>query len=155
VPLSSDPERRAKQLGNLRNFPAAPAGNRRAATHGLSDAVNRGLMTSVMAPLYRDAEAWAEDRWPWLDETRRKLVAFLAAKVDRVKVWTVDEGSDILDRRGKHTVRAHPIIDSGDRWEARLWGLIRELDAEQRERERVDPFAELEAIAVELEAGKQ
>jgi hypothetical protein len=65
----------------------------------------------------------------------------LAAKVERVRIWC-DE-NDILDRRARHSVRAHPVVDSADRWAARLDVMIRQLDAEKSEREAISPHKRL------------
>lgn len=48
MPLSRDPDKRAKQLANLRAAPPAPRGHRRAVTHG-------GY--SIVGPLERDRKA--------------------------------------------------------------------------------------------------
>jgi hypothetical protein len=125
--LSPDPVKRQRQLANLR-----PRSDARL-THGTNSQV-------VLAPLRKQADDWALDRWPWLDDTRRALVADLAARIRRVEIWA-DE-NDILFRRGTRSVRAHPIVDSADRWQARLDGLIRQLDAEQRERDRPESLIE-------------
>ena len=61
-----------------------------------------------------------------LDSERVGLVASLAARVKRVQDWA-DE-TDILDRQGRHRIRAHPVIDSLDKWEHRLTGTFRLLD---------------------------
>jgi hypothetical protein len=74
------------------------------------------------------------------------LVADLAARVERVRIWANE--NDLLLRRGTHSVRAHPVVDSADRWSARREQLIRQLDAEQRERddsEQTNHWRELEA----------
>lgn len=72
-------EGRAAQLANLNGS--------RPPSHGLRSRV-------VMAPLREQAEEWALKRWPQLDDTRRHLVASLAARVERVRIWS--DSNDIL-----------------------------------------------------------
>jgi hypothetical protein len=119
VPLSKDPGRRAAQLRNLEKSNGRPPG------HGLTS-------KRVMRPYREAAEAWARSRWPWLDDTRVHLVTGPAARVARVRDWE-DQNDIVLGRPGRAT-RAQQIVVDADRWEARLLVLIKELDAEARER---------------------
>jgi len=131
--ISADPVKRKHQLANLQRGAATK--------HGTNSA-------TVMAPLRAEAELWASSRWPWLDSVRLVLVADLAARVNRVRIWSDEH--DIIHSRGVRAVQAHPIVDSADRWQARLDTMIQRLDAETRERSRpkpVDVDAELAAIA--------
>ena len=82
---SLDPGARARSLANLRPAPPVPElGNTRRMVHGLRS-------PRVMAPYQAAAEAWALARWPNVDETRRHMVADLAADIERVREWKVDE----------------------------------------------------------------
>lgn len=112
-------EGRAAQLANLTGS--------RPPSHGLRSRV-------VMAPLREQAEEWARVRWPNLDDTRRHLVASLAARVERVRIWS--DSNDILIGGSRRPARTHPVVDSCDRWEARLDQMIRTLDVEQAERDK-------------------
>lgn len=125
---------RQAQLANLTGS--------RPPSHGLRSRV-------VMAPLREQAEQWALERWPQLDDTRRHLVASLAARVERVRIWSDD--NDILIGGSRRPVRTHPVVDSCDRWEARLDQMIARLDAEQRQGND-DPQAAIDAVLAELQA---
>jgi hypothetical protein len=120
MPTSKDPILRQRQFANLSR-------NGRPPGHGLQS-------KRIMVPLRQQAEAWARDRWPWLDDTRIHLVSDLAARVERVRVWS-DE-NDILIGRSQRVTRAHPVVDSADRWAQRLDGMIDKLDAEAAAREK-------------------
>jgi hypothetical protein len=113
-------EGRRRQLGNMQQ-PGQPSN---ALVHGVH-------ADHKLAPLRREALEWSRERWPWLDDTRRALVADLAARIRRVEIWA--DGADILLRR-KTGVHVHPVVADADRWQARLESLIERLDAEQRER---------------------
>jgi hypothetical protein len=114
------PEGRQRQLGNMQR-PGQPSN---ALVHGVHSEYKLG-------PLRREALDWSRERWPWLDDTRRALVADLAARIRRVELWA--DGADILLKR-KTGVSAHPVVADADRWQARLDSLIERLDGEQRER---------------------
>jgi len=63
-------------------------------------------------------------------------------------MWCADH--DIPVQRNVHKTSIQPAVSESDRWEARLWALTRELDAEARERTRPKPIdvdSELAAIA--------
>jgi hypothetical protein len=116
----------------------AEAANDRATRHGCdSDA--------RLAPLRVEGERFARDRWPWLDPARTALVADLSARVELARRWVEARGL-IRNRVGD----VFPVVDRLERWSARLEGLIVRLDAEARERERVDPAHELDAVVAEI-----
>jgi DNA-binding Lrp family transcriptional regulator len=95
---------------------------------------------ATMTPLRIEAEDWARDRWPWLDETRTKLIADLAAKVEAERQWREEHG---LLRNRRHGI-VWPVVADGERWARRLAEEIRLLDTEARERERADPALTLD-----------
>ena len=71
------PEGRSAQLANLKT---------RTPTHGTQSTV-------LLQPLIEQAEQWARAQWPFLTDARLHLVALLAAKVERVRLWAA--GNDI------------------------------------------------------------
>jgi hypothetical protein len=140
--VRSDPKKRARQLENLRR------GHVPSATEYQGGDVTWGLHVGPvpLGPLVREAEVWSRDRWPWLDETRLALVAVLAARVRRVELWC--EQNDVVFHPRHQRASVHPIIDSCDRWEARLAVMIEKLDKEANERRGSDPLS-LEAVVAE------
>jgi len=133
VPLSNDPEKRSRQLANLRPVTAS-------LQHGAQSKV-------LLAPLKAEAARWARDRWPWLDDTRLALIATLAARIRRVEMWC-DE-NDIIAARNRHTIRCQPVVAECDRWEARLEVLIRQLDVEGLARRQADAEVTFEQVMSE------
>lgn len=131
----------------------APIGNTYTLKHGLGS-------SRTMAPYQALAEEWAAQRWPNLDQTRRHLVADLAADVERVRDWK--QNADIMvevpvERSGRRVKvwDLHPAVDKTDRRADRLWRMIAELDAEQRERNSAHPQATIDAVLAELAEGDE
>jgi len=116
---------RSNQRANLRGGPNALI------THGTRSPV-------LLAPLRAEALAWTHERWPWLDDVRRQLVADLAARVHRYEVWS-DQNDIVVIRRDKRTTNVQPVVAEADRWQTRLWSLVNQLDAEARERRSMSP----------------
>jgi len=135
---SADPQKRERQLANLRR------GHVPSESEGRSPKSRPAPV--ALGPLTVEARAWAADRWPWLDDTRLALIAVLAARVRRVELWA--QRNDVIFHPRKERASVHPIIDSCDKWEARLATMIEKLDREARERRREDPLS-LEAIVAE------
>ena len=151
-PTSLDADARSRSLANLKDAPPAPRGNLRHLKHGVRS-------ERVMAPYRARAIEWAEARWPWLDPTRRELVADLAARCQRVVDWS-NEGDVLVEVPSGPGSRikvwqAHPIVSDADKWQSRLWNLIGDLDAEQRERDSAHPQASIDAVLAELAEGDE
>ena len=106
MPLSKDPDRRAKQLANLR-----PAG---AVTHGATS-------ERKLAPLRDRHRDELMRRFPQLDEQRLSLLADLLARCDLAR--------DFIDVRGlmRNTREPHPVLELLSRWERRAWEMLGEL----------------------------
>jgi hypothetical protein len=106
VALSEDPEKRKRQLGNLR-----PAG---AVKHG---ATSEGKLK----PLRAKHRGELLHRFPGLDRQRPDLLSDLLAQIDLAREY--------LDDRGpmRNTREAHPLLVQLDRWERRSWQMLREL----------------------------
>lgn len=92
MPLSSDPERRARQLANLRPAPPAPpAGNVRALTHGgtarKATLIRAGSWAQrILAEL--EAEAPLRDNAGGLPVHDRQVVELLASALARLEAVT-------------------------------------------------------------------
>ena len=111
MPLSTDPVRRAKQLGNLR-----PAG---AVKHG---ATSEGKL----APLRAQHRSALLQRFPGLDEQRLSLLADLLARIELA--------GEFIDVHGlmRNTRQPHPVLELLSRWERRAWEMLSALEAERR-----------------------
>lgn len=120
--------------------PAGP-GNDRATKHGVDSEIR-------LAPLRVEGERWARGRWPWLDDARVALVADLMARTELARRWIEAQGTVVRNKAGE----VYPVVDRLERWSARLDDLIGRLDRETAERDKVNPIAELAAIAAEVEA---
>lgn len=112
MPLSNDPERRAKQLANLR-----PAG---AVKHG---ATSEGKL----APLREQHRATLLERFPWLDEYRLSLLADLLARCDLAREY--------LDAHGlmRNMRQPHALLEPLARWERRAWEMLRDVRPPQQQ----------------------
>jgi hypothetical protein len=129
MPLSSDPERRAKQLANLQ-----PAG---ATKHGAQS-------ERKLAPLREKHRAELLERFPRIDEQRLSLLCDLLARIDLAR--------EFIDTNGvmKNSREAYPLLQMVERWEGRCWRMMGELiprhekptDDVHRPGELLDPFVQ-------------
>lgn len=97
MPLSGDPEARARQLANLRDAPPAPAGNRRAMVHGgyaaLSADELEPKVREVRDALAADAPLRDPDgSLPAADATVVRLFASCLVRLERVEHDLADHG---------------------------------------------------------------
>jgi hypothetical protein len=96
MPLSHDPEARARQLGNLRNAPAPEPGNRRAMTHGGKASARllpvKGKSRAIYAMLAEDAPLRENDGLPAADRTLVELLALCLARLESLAAWLEAHG---------------------------------------------------------------
>lgn len=104
-----------------------------------------------LAPLRLEGERFARQRWPWLDDARVALVSDLMARTELARRWLEDRGTVVSNRHG----RVFPVAVQLDAWSRRLDEMLVRLDAEHRERGRVDPTAALEAHVAEIAAARE
>lgn len=133
MPTSRDPRRAAIQRANLRNAPAAPVGNRRAATHGAYAALPAERVDEkvreVAAALAQDAPVRAEDGG--LPAADVVVVRQLAETLCRL-----DDISDYLVRRGweDDSGKPRPVLEYEGRLRSHVLDLLRELGMTPRSR---------------------
>jgi phage terminase small subunit len=133
VPTSRDPAKRARQLANLRNAPAAPGGNRRTVTHGAyaNLPVERvsAKVREVAAALALDAPVRAEDGG--LPAADAVVVRQLAEALCRL-----DDIAEYLQRRGweDSSGKPRPVLDYEGRLRGHVLDLLRELGMTPRAR---------------------
>jgi hypothetical protein len=104
-PLSRDPHKRARQLANLRNAPAAPRANTRALRHGAYAQISKQALDEKTREIF---EAFAEDvplrdpdgGLPSADALPVRLLAEALVRLDSV--------SEYLRRRGWETDDGQP-----------------------------------------------
>ena len=126
-PLSRDPERRVRQLQNLRRGGnPAPAGNARARTHGGYGAIAARDLDAKRAEVYDALSADAPLRdpdggLPRHDSLAVRLLAEVLCRLDSV--------SDYLDRRGWQEADGspRPAVEVERRLRAECLDLAREL----------------------------
>lgn len=100
MPASRDPEKRSRQLANLRNAPAAPAGNRRAVKHGvyarIADAELEAKARKIFDAIAADAPVRAVDGGlPAHDTIAVRLLAETLIRRERVLAEEVAHGLEI------------------------------------------------------------
>lgn len=96
TPLSSDPDKRSKQLANLRPAPGAPQENRRAVRHGGYAAVVRerveGKVREVFDALAADVPLREEGALPAADQAQVHLLAEALCRLEDVSANVRDFG---------------------------------------------------------------
>lgn len=107
-PLSDDPRRRERQLGNLRRGQTVVPGNQAARTHGayarVADDLIDDKVREVATALAEDAPVKdADGGLPAHDAPLVRLFAEVLCRVDSVAAYLRDHG--ILDNRGRLRVR--------------------------------------------------
>ena len=123
MPLSRDPERRGRQLGNLRRAPAAPVGNLRTLHHG-GRATAKTLPVAETAEEIRQALAdsapvRAQDGGlPPADEAAVEVAALALARVRRVTAWL--DAFGYLDERTGDVKPAARYLEQATRTAERL-----------------------------------
>ncbi len=133
----------ARQVANGNLVRTVPGQSSATLTHGTRSPLK-------LAPLRLEGEAWVSTRWPFLDDTRVKLIGDLAARIELARRFTDTKG--ILRHKGHGIV--YPIVEQLDRWERRLSDEIKSLDAEARELAKVDSTTALNAHLAEIAAGR-
>ena len=131
MPLSKDPNRREKQLANLR-----PSG---ATKHGVTRARR-------LEPLRAKHRAELLAHFPQIDTFRLSLLCDLLARCDLAR--------EFLDVHGlmRNTRQAHPVLDLVTRWERRAWEMLSQLgpkDSSARAWDRDTPELQIELTADE------
>jgi hypothetical protein len=104
MPLSADPEKRATQLANLRNAPAAPDGNQRAIKHGAYRAVLDAAdlheaEQRIFAALAEDAPVRDHGQLPAADTAAVRLLADVLVRLDDLRAYLRRRG--IEDGKGR------------------------------------------------------
>lgn len=126
MPLSNDPAKRARQLGNLRPAPAAPFGNRRHLIHGAYAAIARERIDAkaleVFEAIASDVPVRADDGGlPAADALPVRLLAELLCRLDSIAHY--------LARRGWEDENGEPraVLDIEARLRSQAVELMREL----------------------------
>jgi hypothetical protein len=135
MPSSNDPARRATQLSNLRNFPAAPEGNENAATHRgyASVSVERreehvSVIYSALADIAPLREA---GELPAADQALLMVAAETHARLQDVKVFLDEHG--VTDSRK----RMRPAVLVEQRLRRELVSYLVELGMSARSRAKM------------------
>jgi hypothetical protein len=115
MPLSHDPDRRAAQLANLRNAPAAPLGNRRRVSHGAFARIAPERLEAkalqVFEALAADAPVRADDgTLPAADVVAVRLLADAMCRLENIRQYLARKGWEGEDGRPR------PVLE----YEARL-----------------------------------
>jgi phage terminase small subunit len=133
MPASRDPSKRAVQLANLRNAPAAPRGNRRTVTHGAYAALPAervdGKVRQVADALAQDAPVRADDGGlPAADAVAVRQLAEALCRLDDI--------AEYLGRRGweDDSGKPRPVLDYEGRLRSHVLDLLRELGMTPRAR---------------------
>ena len=110
MPTSRDPARRARQLANLRNAPAAPSGNRRAVKHGayarIADSELEAKAAEIFDAVAADAPVRAADGGlPAADVIAVRLLAETLIRRERVLAEEVAHGIEIASGPRKGELR--------------------------------------------------
>jgi hypothetical protein len=123
MPLSTDPDKRARQLANLQ--PAA------AIRHGVTS-------ERELEPLRVKHRAELRERFGRIDEHRLTLLSNLLARLDLAHEY--------VDVHGlmRNTRQAHPVLALLERWEQHSWRMLSELQPiKQAPVETPEPIREL------------
>lgn len=126
MPLSKDPKKRAVQLSNLRSVPPAPAGNRRAESHGAYAQIARAELEGKVAEVYDALTGDAPVRegdgtLPAADGPAVRMLAEALCRIDRIAEYLERRGWE--DRAGK----PRPVLDYEARLRAHSLDLLKEL----------------------------
>ena len=137
VPLSRDPQARGRQLANLVSAPSAPAGNRRARSHGgyaVVTARERDVKArEVFAALSADAPLRGPDGGlPSADTAVVSLFARCLVQLERVEEDMADHGW-----RDRKTGEARPVVDLARRLRAEALDYAESLGMTPRSRARL------------------
>lgn len=139
MPLSSDPDKRARQLANLRPAPPAPVGNRRTLRHGgyaqVSEERIEGRMREVFDALAADAPLRDRDgELPAVDHAAVHLLAQALCRLEDV--------TDHLDRAGYLDQRTgeprHAVLDLEARLRREAVALLDRLGMTPTARQRLN-----------------
>lgn len=126
-PLSSDEEKRARQLANLRRGETtAPTANRRAESHGAYSALTRAELDGKLAEIHKalaiDAPVReADGGLPAADGPAVRMAAEALCRLDRI--------AEFLDRRGweDDNGKPRPVLEYEARLRAHSLELLRDL----------------------------
>lgn len=106
-----------------------PLGNDRALKHGAES-------EQRLAPLRVALEESLRSEFGQVVDARRLfLLADLLARIEAARSWLDERGGVVRTARGE----VFPVVDRLERWSARADALLKELHAEKREAESVDP----------------
>lgn len=125
MPLSQDPEKRAKQLANLQHVPPAPRGNTRAASHGGYGKIVHAELQEKAAVIYdalsSDAPVRDAGGLPAADAAAVRMLAEALCRLDRI--------AEYLDRRGWEDDKGkpRPVLEYEARLRGHVLDLLREL----------------------------
>jgi Phage terminase, small subunit len=126
MPLSQDPDKRARQLANLQLAPPAPAGHQRAVSHGAYAQIARADLEEKVAAVYDALSSDAPVRdgdgtLPAADGPAIRMLAEALCRLDRIQEY--------LDRRGweDSAGKPRPVLEYEARLRAHSLDLLKEL----------------------------
>lgn len=133
MPASRDPEKRARQLANLRNAPAAPVGNQRTRRHGayaeIAEERLEAKAREVFAALAADAPVREDDGGlPAADVAAVRLLADTLCRLDSIGEYLARRGWEGEDGRPR------PVLEYEARLRSSALDVMRELGMTPRSR---------------------
>ncbi|MDX8152769.1 hypothetical protein SK069_14270 [Patulibacter brassicae] len=113
----------------------SPKGNQRAVTHGASSELR-------LAPVREKHAVILKQRYEHIDDVRLALLANLFARIELATRWLDAQRGIVRNKNGEpfHIVRDLHL------WERRAERIIKELDAEYRQPERLDLASQMSAV---------
>lgn len=122
------------QTDDGRPVAGAEVGNTRALQHGVHS-------PRVLAPLREAHTKRLAARYPDLDDQRLYLLADLAAKREAGNNWLDRQGGVVRNDDGD----VYAVVVQVERWSAREWSIVTELERESAERKPFDALREFAA----------
>jgi len=137
MPTSPDPAKRSRQLANLRNAPAAPAGNQRALRHGayarISEPELDARTREIFMAIAEDAPVRSADGGlPAHDSIAVRLLAETLIRRDRVRAEELAHGLEIASGPRKGALRG--VVEYGLRLDGQALDLLDRLGMTPRSR---------------------
>lgn len=135
MPLSNDPEKRARQLANLQRGNPAPHGNTRRLTHGTRS-------ERRLEPLRIEMAAGLRCDYPDLDDRRLAILADRLARMESGRRWLDAQDGVVRNAKGE----PWPVVALIETWARQAEQILADLERERRSSGR---FAAFEAAVAE------
>ncbi|MFA9269965.1 MAG: hypothetical protein ACEQSX_04290 [Baekduiaceae bacterium] len=131
MPLSDDPEKRARQLANLRRGNPAPQGNTRRLVHG-----GRTRSEQTLEPLRTEMAVGLRRDYPGLDDRRLAILADRLARMESARRWLDGQDGVVRGKDGE----PFPVVALIETWGRQAEKILAELEAERRKGGKYDAF---------------